>query len=131
MRFMADFDCDCARRLRAFLRAGAVGFAFALAPSLVHADAMRCGNKLVVEGDSRIDVRAKCGEPADIQTRTILRRPSFVRHGRRFYYGDDFIEVPVELWTYNFGPNQFMRRLRIVNGEVEEIEVLGYGHYPF
>lgn len=111
-----------------------ISFAFVVALpgvcSIAHAEAMRCGNKLIVEGDSRLDVRAKCGEPVDIVKRSVLRRPVYRRNGRLFHYGEDLVEVPVEFWTYNFGPNQFMRRLRIVDGEVEEIEILGYGYYP-
>jgi hypothetical protein len=39
------------------------------------------------------------------------------------------IEVPVEIWTFNFGPYKLMRRVRFVDGLVEDIETLGYGHY--
>jgi hypothetical protein len=91
------------------------------------ADALRCGNKLVTTGDTRAAVQAKCGEPADVQTRAILRRPRYDLHGR-IYYGDGLIEVPVELWTYNFGPRKLIRRIRFVDGLVEEIETLGYGY---
>ena len=38
------------------------------------------------------------------------------------------VEVPVEVWTYNFGPYKLMRRVRFVDGLVEEIETLGYGY---
>jgi len=38
------------------------------------------------------------------------------------------VEVPVEYWTYNFGPNKLMRRIRFVDGLVEEIETLDYGY---
>jgi uncharacterized protein YvpB len=37
--------------------------------------------------------------------------------------------VPVEIWTYNFGPYKLMRRVRFVDGFVEDIETLGYGHH--
>jgi len=35
--------------------------------------------------------------------------------------------VPVDLWTYDFGPSQFMRRARIVAGKVDRIDTLEYG----
>jgi hypothetical protein len=38
------------------------------------------------------------------------------------------IEVPVEEWTYNFGPRRFMRSIRFENGIVTSIETLGYGY---
>ena len=92
------------------------------------ADAMRCGSRLVSEGETRSEVVAKCGEPADVQTRTILRRPHYDFHGRIVYYGDGLVEVPVEVWTYNFGPYKLMRRVRFVDGLVDEIETLSHGY---
>lgn len=99
-----------------------------LASGAVYADALRCGNKLVSTGDTRTLVRQLCGEPYDVVTRSILRRPHYDLHGRIVYFGDGMIEVPVEIWTYNFGPYKLMRRIRFVDGLVEDIETLGYGY---
>ena len=93
-----------------------------------HADGMRCGGRLIRDGDPRAQVRSFCGEPADVQTRTILRRPQYDYRGRLLYYGDGLTEIPVETWTYNFGPNKLMRRVRFVDGVVDEVETLGYGY---
>ena len=93
-----------------------------------HADSMRCGNQVIRDGDSRAEVRTFCGEPVDVQTRTILRRPVYNLQGRLVYSGDGLIEIPVETWTYNFGPNKLMRRVRFVDGIVDEVETLGYGY---
>jgi hypothetical protein len=93
-----------------------------------HADAMRCGSRLVTFGDTRSAVRNICGEPSDIQTRQILRRPTYNLHGRVIYYGDGYVEIPVEIWIYNFGPYKLMRQVRFVDGRVDEIETMGYGH---
>lgn len=93
-----------------------------------HADGMRCRGRLIRDGDARAEVRAFCGEPADVQTRTILRRPYYNVRGRLVYFGDGLVEIPVETWTYNFGPNKLMRRVRFVDGLVEEVETLGYGY---
>jgi Protein of unknown function (DUF2845) len=94
-----------------------------------HADAMRCGSRLIHDGDTQTAVRDLCGEPSDVQTRSILRRPSYFLNGRYYYFGDALVEVPVEVWTYNFGPYKLMRRVRFVDGLVEEIETLGYGYH--
>lgn len=94
------------------------------------ADAMRCGNKLVRQGDTQTAVRELCGEPSDVQVRSILRQPAIWRNGRRYYLGDAVVEVPVEVWTYNFGPYKLMRRVRFVDGLIDEIETLGYGYRP-
>jgi hypothetical protein len=93
-----------------------------------HADAMRCGNRLVTFGDTRAAVRSICGEPADIQTRSILRRPTYDLNGRTVYFGDGYVEIPVEIWVYNFGPYKLMRQIRFVDGRVDEIETTGYGY---
>jgi hypothetical protein len=91
-------------------------------------EGMRCGNKLIDDGDSTAEVRAKCGEPSSVSKRTILRRPAFYRHGQRYSYGTEMVEIPVEYWIYNFGPNKLMRRIRFVDDVVEEIETLDYGY---
>ena len=93
------------------------------------ADGFRCGTKLVVEGSTRGEVVARCGEPTEVERRAILRRPVLWRFGRPYYLSDDLVEVPVETWTYNLGPTKLMRRLTIEDGEVVDIETLGYG-YP-
>jgi hypothetical protein len=91
--------------------------------------AFRCGSKIVTEGDSRTEVAAKCGEPADVvQMQSVYRRPVIWSRGRPYYIGEDFLEVPVEAWVYNLGPNKLMRRVRFENGIVVEIETLGYGY---
>ena len=93
--------------------------------------AFRCGNKLVSKGDSRTEVAAKCGEPTEVSTqRSIYRRPVIWSHGRPYYVGQDFIEIPVESWVYNLGPHKFMRRVIFEDGMVADIETLGYGFNP-
>ena len=100
-----------------------------LACSPAFADTFRCGTKLVGEGASRSEVAAKCGEPTDVTTaKSVFRRPVVWNYGRPFYVGEDFVEIPVEIWVYNLGPNKLMRRLRFEGGFVTEIETLGYGY---
>jgi hypothetical protein len=114
------------------MRTSAIGIALligALSGAAAHADAMRCGSRLVSDGATRTTVRQLCGEPSDITTRSILRRPHYFLHGRAIYYGSGMVEVPVEIWTYNFGPYKLMRRVRFVDGLVDDIETLGYGHH--
>ena len=92
---------------------------------------MRCGTKLITEGSSRSEVAAKCGEPTEVVTlRSVYRRPVIWSYGRPYYVGEDFIEIPVESWIYNLGPNKLMRRVVFEAGVVVEIETLGYGYNP-
>jgi hypothetical protein len=93
--------------------------------------AFRCGTKLVAKGDTRSQVAAKCGEPTDVvKMSSIFRRPTVWANGRPYYLGEDFVEVPVESWIYNLGPNKLMRKVIFEDGVVSEIETLGYGYNP-
>jgi hypothetical protein len=92
-----------------------------------HADSLRCGNQLALEGNTRLEVRAKCGEPADIVHSTLARRTTFVSYRNIAYAEEEAIIVPVEVWMYNFGPHRFMYRLRFVGGILEGLEPMGYG----
>lgn len=109
-------------------------FAVLLALSLLasapsYADDFRCGSRIVSDGDARAEVLAKCGEPVDVVTlKSVFRRPVIWSYGRPYYIGQDYLEIPVESWTYNLGPNKLMRRVRFEGGIVTEIETLGYGY---
>lgn len=91
------------------------------------AHAFRCGTQLVSKGDTRSAVLAKCGEPTEIDRRSVWRRPVVWLHGRPFFVGSDLVEIPVEFWIYNLGPNKLMRRVRFEDGLVVEVDTLGYG----
>jgi hypothetical protein len=101
-----------------------------IAPAIA-SETIRCGDRLVDEGDTRDTVRAKCGDPTDISKSVALKRvaiSSRIIKSRVLYTDDQAIEIPIESWIYNFGSNRFMVRLRFVDGTVESIETLGYGH---
>jgi hypothetical protein len=96
--------------------------------STAHADAFRCGSKLIREGATRSEVVAKCGEPTEVERRTVLREPTVWIGGRLYRNGIGLSEIPIELWVYNLGPSKLMRRIRFEDGVVVEIETLGYGY---
>ncbi len=86
--------------------------------------AFRCGNDLILEGDRKIEVLRSCGEPDLVDSWEEKRR------GHVDYYGYHYPiwqYVLVEEWTYNLGPNQFIRILRFANGRLEKIETGDYG----
>ena len=108
------------------------------------ADTMRCERKVISRGDHLGEVLAICGEPIVSTRKTIYRSGIPVRrfgvlslsHG---YYSDitsdellqhnrSVVEVPVEVWTYNFGPRSFMREVTFTDSRVTRIKTLGYGH---
>ena len=116
---------------------------FVLLPIVAEpAFAMRCGNKLVSDGDPQAKILKYCGEPVAVQVRTIYRSgfprrlsslsdTSSARHfsdEELLIHRRSVVEVLVEEWTYNFGPRRFMRMVRFENGLVAEVTQLGYGY---
>jgi len=89
------------------------------------ADSMRCGSKLMTDGDPIAKVEAYCGPPAGIERREILRSYSY--HRGLPVRGS--FEVSVEFWTYNFGPNKLMYRLRFEDGLLVEVDTLSHGYF--
>jgi len=90
------------------------------------ADTLRCGSKLISEGDPIEKVREYCGEPVVTKRTWITRQPRFEYGGQEIpFEGSE--DVPVDLWTYDFGANKLMRRIRFVAGKVESIETLEHG----
>jgi hypothetical protein len=102
--------------------------ATALLSPAARADSFRCGSRLVTDGDTAEELLALCGAPTGITRSEIMRRPVTWRFGRPYYLSDDLVSVPVEFWTYNLGPNKLMRRIRLEDGIVVEIETLGQGY---
>jgi hypothetical protein len=109
------------RRPIAILVSSAALLAFA---SGAETQAMRCGSRLISPGDPAAKLRQYCGEPESVSSR-LEQRGVFV-HGR--YFPGFVEEVVVEDWIYNFGPNKLMRQVRVVDGIVREIALLGYGY---
>jgi hypothetical protein len=91
--------------------------------------AFRCGTKLVSEGATRSEVARKCGEPTEVvKQKSIFRRPAIWADGQPYFIGNDYIEIHVENWIYNLGPNKLMRRLRFEDGYLTMIDTMGYGY---
>jgi hypothetical protein len=70
---------------------------------------MRCGSRIIDKGSSGAEVTSYCGPPSQVDRR------------------DGDAAVQVEFWTYNFGPNLLMERVRIEDGIVADVQSLGYG----
>lgn len=94
----------------------------------VHADDLRCGDRLISEGDNAALVRERCGVPTETRLERKLVPPVIWRNGRPIRVPGGDREVIVEFWTYNLGPNRFMRQIQLEEGVVVEIKTLGYGH---
>lgn len=80
------------------------------------ANAMRCGNSLVYEGDSEYVVRSKCGEPLDIQ----VHNEPVIQYN---YAGYPIGSVPnsITVWIYQQSPADFEYELTFDAGVLKKI----------
>lgn len=86
------------------------------------ANRAQCSDKIISAGDSAADVMAKCGEPEwkDKREEVVRKRLDNDTVSK--------VTVTIEDWTYNFGPNRFMRIFTLRNGTVTDIRTGGYGN---
>jgi hypothetical protein len=110
---------------RQLLCAGAVA---AILPNAALAESLRCPNGIAAEGDSRLAVVYKCGQP-------VLRDNACAP----VYYSGSAYTVPepvaslyvpciyTEEWLYERGPGEFPAVVRIRGGKVQSIT---YGRQP-
>jgi hypothetical protein len=101
------------------------------------ADDLSCQDRIVSTGSSTYDVQSLCGPPDFVDHRAevrTFRRPVSVPCitpqgvGRCIAYMDDSVEVAIDEWTYDFGPQRFVRYLTFEQGRVIAIRAGGYGH---
>ena len=89
------------------------------------AHAFRCGTRIITQGDPAEKILRFCGEPTSVQTR-VSQRAYITDYGRVIPGAVE--EVLIEEWTFNLGPHQLMRVVRLENGLVADIKHLGYGY---
>ncbi|MDQ3032345.1 MAG: DUF2845 domain-containing protein [Myxococcota bacterium] len=93
------------------------------------AAALDCGQRLVTVGDSAAHVRAVCGEPISVMTRTETRT-QFVAGpvaGGGTAGSVISVTVQIDVWVYDFGRRRFMEELTFENGYLQRMRALGYG----
>ncbi len=112
------------RRLLVLACAGALVAAL-VAPGDVRpalaGDTMRCGKRLVRTGHPQDEVLRRCGEPMS---------RSFSTELVSFETASGLVvtrAVPVETWTYNRGPREFVRYLKFRDGRLIRVVVGDYG----
>jgi len=91
-------------------------------PAAAHAESLRCQNGIAAEGDSRLAVVYKCGQPS-------LRD----NYCAPVYYSGSVNLVPepiaglyvpcvyTEEWLYERGPGEFVAVVRLRGGKVQSI----------
>jgi hypothetical protein len=122
-----------ARRHVVRLLLGAVA---CLSATPAHADGMRCGTKLVSDGDPLYQVRNICGSP-DAQLRRVETRlvrqwmqgPCTPVGGtmRCGYFVEQAVQVVIDEWTYDFGPTNLVRHLTFEQEKLARLTTGGYG----
>lgn len=95
--------------------------ALALLAIALPAQALRCGTRVVNEGDRDLAVRERCGEPYYTEQSYALT----VRGADGPYEVQD--ETVYDVWYYNFGPRRLLVRLLFRDGRLVREETLGYG----
>ena len=79
-------------------------------------------------GDAKIDLLARCGEPALVE----MRKESVVRGVPATLRDGAFVPHAalrdVEVWTYDFGPQSFIRFVVLDDGVVVRIDTGGRGY---
>ncbi len=90
---------------------------------------MRCGSRLIQEGDGMDKVRTLCGEPTAVTFGGVVRGWRHVPGRYDFsFYGPTWVDLPVEIWTYNQGTSKLLRKLRFEGDALVEIRTDGYGY---
>jgi len=96
-------------------------------PALAMAQSIRCGTKIIGVGTTRGEITAKCGEPTQVEHKVAYTGTSISTGRQTSLTSGVTVEVQIEIWTYNFGPNKLMQRVQLEDGIVVRIESLGYG----
>jgi hypothetical protein len=94
---------------------------FCLLPALSYADSISCDGGIVSGGDSAVDLILKCGQPEwkESHQEEIIDQVNPNLKQRTY--------ITEEQWTYNFGPQQFLRIVTLRNGVITGIRTGTYG----
>jgi|1185.fasta_scaffold389552_1 hypothetical protein len=106
------------------------------APAARAEGGFRCGNRVVSEGDHMVDVRRRCGDPDFVAQRVEQRKvKSKVRRRVRDQVGDHeeevseerIVDVVIDQWTYDLGPERFVRYVDFEDARVLRVTTGDYG----
>ena len=94
----------------------------------VRAESLRCNGQTANEGDSRLSLIYKCGEPLlkDSYCAAVYS-PRTGRPAHEPFVVQPGVCVPIEEWLYDRGPGNLMATVRFRDGVVQTIR---YGHGP-
>ena len=109
--------------MKIFRHAGIAG-AITLAVLSGHAETLRCNGNLAVEGDSRLSVLYKCGQP--LLKDTYCAPVYYFHHHSLYPVPEPFAGAvvpcqPIEEWIYERGPGNLAATVRFRDGVVQSI----------
>ncbi len=123
-----DWTCDCGPNQHqrivilkngtvAYIRTDNYGYS-----KNAKSEKRECREQTVARGDSKSDVVEICGEPSwkDTHEEEFVKRLSAGVERKRY--------VTVDKWTYDLGPNRFVRILTFRNGKLVDIKTGGYSY---
>jgi hypothetical protein len=87
-------------------------------PAAVTFRRARCEPSALHVGDLKLDALSRCGEPALAERRDDLLRT----------FGEGTRIVAVEVWTYDFGPQTFVRFVTLEDGVIARIDTGSHGY---
>ncbi len=96
-------------------------------PALASGQSLRCSDRIISTGSTRAEVAGLCGDPAQVEHKTIYNNVSAAAGRQSSLVAGTTLEIQVELWIYNFGPDRLMQRIRFEDGVVVSIQSMGYG----
>jgi hypothetical protein len=104
-------------------------------------DSMRCGNRLITDGDPKAKVVELCGEPTQAESRTVLRSgvprryiddngrySQTVTDAELLIHDRSLVEVRVDIWVYNRGRSNLLRELVFHDNRLVAVKILGRGY---
>jgi hypothetical protein len=98
---------------------------------------LRCQDRLLSNGSSAYEVQSLCGAPDmvahRVEVRTVRRPVAIPCNNLRgprdcVAVRDELVEIAIEEWTYDFGPQRFLQFLTFEQGKLVEVRSGGYGH---
>lgn len=118
----------------------ALAISFCSMPNAAQALTFRCESYVIDVGMHKAEVLKKCGNPAmrdqRVERRRLgvsqsnsqqgaLSRPTHAHRQTSEYERE--IEIQIEEWVYNFGPQRFMQLLTFEDGRLSKIQDLERG----
>lgn len=92
-----------------------------LLPSILFAAEYRCADKIISAGDTGADLFMKCGEPDWKQSHAEEIIDTIDQDNKHKTI------ITVDEWTYNLGPDRFMRIFTLRDGKVVDVRSGSYG----